>query len=232
MTIGIIGAMEPEVNDLIEALDGHEIIKTRIADIHKGSIKGKDVAIVQCGIGKCSAAAVTAVLIDRCSPSAVVNTGCAGAIAADLHIGDVIFSTKAAHHDADLTVFGYAKGQMAGHELFFNADPAMMAKADIAAANIPELKNKYKSGLVVSGDQFINTPERRDEIRKMFPDAAVCEMEGAAIAQICYDCETPFLIIRAVSDAACEGESITYDEFMPKAAALSAKFVTALLPLL
>lgn len=232
MTIGIIGAMEPEVNDLINALEGHEIIKTRIAQIHKGSIKGKDVAVVQCGIGKCSAAAVTAVLIDRCAPSAIINTGCAGAISKDLKIGDVVFSTKAAHHDADLTIFGYAKGQMAGHELFFNADPAMMAKAAIAAGNIPELKNKVKSGLIVSGDQFVNTPELKAQIQKLFPDAAVCEMEGASIAQICCDCNIPYLIIRAVSDDASEGEAVTYDEFMPKAAALSAKLVTALLPLL
>ncbi len=232
MTIGIIGAMEPEVADLIEALDDHKVIKTHLAEIHTGLIKDKEVAVVQSGIGKCSAAAVAAVLIELCKPSAIINTGCAGAISLELKIGDLVLSSKSAYHDADLTCFGYKKGQMAGHEQFFNADPMLMAKADIAASNLPELKDKVRTGLIVSGDQFINTIEAKNEIRELYPEAMVCEMEGAAIAQICVDSNIPYLIIRAVSDDACERETVTYDEFMPKAAALSAKLVKSLLPLL
>ena len=232
MTIGIIGAMEPEVADLIQAMDDHKVIKTHLAEIHSGLIKDKEVAVVQSGIGKCSAAAVAAVLIELCKPTAVINTGCAGAISTGLKIGDLVLSSKSAYHDADLTCFGYAKGQMAGHEQFFNADPMMMAKAGIAADNMPELKDKVRTGLIVSGDQFINSMEDKDKIRRLYPDAMVCEMEGAAIAQICVDSSIPYLIIRSVSDDACEKETVTYDEFMPKAAALSARLVKNLLPLL
>ena len=232
MTIGIIGAMEPEVADLIAALENHEVVKTSLCEIHKGAIKDKEVAVVQSGIGKCSAAAVAALLIELCHPTAIINTGCAGAISTELKIGDLVLSSKACHHDADLTAFGYAKGQMAGHDQFFNADPMLMAKADIAASNMPELKDKVRTGLIVSGDQFINTKEAKDSIRESFPDAMVCEMEGAAIAQICADSNVPYLVIRSVSDDACERETVTYDEFMPHAAALSAKLVKSLLPLL
>ncbi len=232
MTIGIIGAMEPEVTGLINALEESSVIKTAMAEIHTGKLKGKNVAVVQCGIGKCAAAAVTAMLIDRCKPSAVINTGCAGALAPDLKIGDMVISSKAAYHDADLTAFGYSKGQIAGHDLYFNADSELMAKAEIAAGNLPELKGKIKTGLIVSGDQFINTSTQKKSVVQLFPDAKVCEMEGASIAHICHDCGVPFLIVRAVSDEASEGVTVAYDEFMPMAAALSAKLVTALLPLL
>ena len=85
---------------------------------------------------------------------------------------------------------------------------------------------------MVSGDQFINTREKREAIRASFPDAMVAEMEGAAIAQICTDLHVPFLIIRAVSDEASEGNTVNYDEFMPKAAAQSEQLVLALTALL
>ncbi|MGN0909352.1 MAG: 5'-methylthioadenosine/adenosylhomocysteine nucleosidase, partial [Succinivibrio sp.] len=176
--------------------------------------------------------AVAALLVCAAGAQRVINTGCAGAVSPDLRIGDTVLSSKAAYHDADLTAFGYPMGQMAGQERFFNADPELMAKAEIAAGNLPEFKGRVRQGLVVSGDQFINTSARREAIRAIYPDAAVAEMEGAAIAQICTSLHVPFLIVRAVSDEASEGNTANYDEFMPKAAAQSAKLVTALMALL
>ena len=232
MITGIIGAMEPEVRDLTAKLKDHHIQNIGGIEFHHGLLQDHEAVIVQCGIGKVASGAVTALLICQAGAQRVINTGCAGAISPKLRIGDTVFSTKAAYHDADLTAFRYQIGQMAGHERFFNSDPELMAKAEIAAGNLSGFKGSIHQGLVVSGDQFINTREKREAIRASFPDAMVAEMEGAAIAQICTDLHVPFLIIRAVSDEASEGNTVNYDEFMPKAAAQSEQLVLALTALL
>lgn len=232
MTIGIIGAMQPEVESLIAALENHSSLKAGPATIHQGQIAGHDVAVVQCGIGKVAASAITALLIEKTGCSRVINTGCAGAINSDLRIGDLVFSSEAAHHDADLTVFGYKKGQMAGCDPRFKADAGLIELAGRAVTELEGFKGAVKHGLVVSGDQFINTPDAKNAILKDFPDAMVAEMEGASIAQVCSTFKVPFLIIRAVSDEASEGNSVNYDEFMPRAAALSAELVRNLIALI
>lgn len=229
MTIGIIGAMPPEVDNLIASLDDHRSQILGPTTIHTGKLADHDLAVVQCGIGKVAAAAITALLIKYANCDMVINTGCAGAISQKLRIGDLVFSDCAAHHDADLTVFGYQKGQMAGHEPRFMADPKLLSAADLAAKELAGFQGNILHGLVVSGDQFINTTTQKKRILEDFPDAMVAEMEGASIAQVCTMFKIPFLIIRAVSDEASEGNTVNYDEFMPKAAALSATLVHTLL---
>ncbi len=232
MITGIIGAMEPEVEDLASRLKGHTVRNIGGYDFHCGTLQDREAVVVQCGIGKVASGAIAALLVCAAGAGRVINTGCAGAVSPDLRIGDTVLSSKAAYHDADLTAFGYPMGQMAGQERFFNADPELMAKAEIAAGNLPEFKESVRQGLVVSGDQFINTKEKREAIRGIYPDAMVAEMEGAAIAQVCTSLRVPFLIIRAVSDEASEGTTENYDVFMPKAAARSARLVNALMALL
>ncbi|MCR5084098.1 MAG: 5'-methylthioadenosine/adenosylhomocysteine nucleosidase, partial [Succinivibrionaceae bacterium] len=174
------------------------------------------------------AAAMTALLIVRFGAKAVINTGSAGAIAPGLAIGDTVISERVAYHDVDLCVFGYRPGQMAGHEPFFAADNALRQAACQVAATMDCL-GKVKGGTVLSGDQFVSSPGRKAQLRSMFEDAAVTEMEGAAIAQICTDFKVPFLVVRAVSDAAEEGQGMTFDEFLPIASRHSATLVRALL---
>lgn len=233
MTIGIIGAMEPEVKTLISKLQESKTTVLGPHTFYSGTLCGHEVTVVQCGIGKVSAAAVTALMIECLKAECIINTGSAGGIGRGLKVGDTVFSTKAAYHDADLTIFGYAKGQMAGHELYFNADPQLMAKAEIAAANVPELKEHgIRKGAVLSGDQFISDPKLSADLLKAFPEALVTEMEGAAIAQVASDFKVPFIIIRAVSDCADEGNPMTYEQFLPLASENSAKLVMSLVKLL
>lgn len=167
--------------------------------------------ISRSGIGKAKAATVTGLLIALYNVSYIINSGIAGSISPTLHIADIVFSTDATYHDADFTPFNYAKGQMPGEPEVFNANSELIAKAEIAASTIPELKDHVKKGLVVSGDQFINTPEGKATIAKNFPQAMVTECEGAPIAQIAHDFNVPFIIIRSVSDCADENETKTYD---------------------
>ena len=232
MTIGIICAMDPEALKLIEKLENCEEQVNGFAHYYKGILENHEVVIVRSGIGKVCAAAVTAILITSFKVSVIINSGSAGALDASLNLGDTVFSTGVAFHDADLTIFGYKKGQMAGHELYFQSSPELIAKAEIAADNVPSIRSHVKKGIVLSGDQFISSQEKKEELCHDFKGALVTEMEGAAIAQVASDFNVPFLIIRAVSDGACEGKPLTFEEFLPLASENSAKLVLALLRLL
>ncbi|MBO6257928.1 MAG: 5'-methylthioadenosine/adenosylhomocysteine nucleosidase [Succinivibrio sp.] len=228
MTIGIIGAMDPEIEHLTKDL--RDIHKQTIgfAEFISGKLADRDVVIVRCGIGKVSAGAVTALLISHYNVTCVINTGSAGGIGHGLKVGDTVFSTKVAYHDADLTVFGYKRGQMAAHPLYFDADAQLISLAEEAALSLTDFKGAIKKGVVLSGDQFISDPDKKLSLVETFPEALVVEMEGAAIAQICNDFCVPFLVIRAVSDCAEEGNAMTYEEFLPLASQNSAKLVLAL----
>lgn len=229
MTIGIIGAMAPEVDTLVARLQRPQCIDCGLVKIHTGKLAGKDAAVCRCGIGKVCAGAVTALLIEVAHAQAVINTGCAGALDPDLRLGDTVIGDRVAHHDVDTTVFGDAVGQLPGHERFFIADPALVAAARRAGARLPDTAPSLRCGLILSGDQFISSPQRKAALRAEFPGAQVTEMEGAAVAQVASDCKCPFIVIRAVSDQAEEGQSTTFAEFMPAAADRSARLVLAML---
>lgn len=229
MTIGIIGAMDPEIEHLTKQLKDIHKNKIGFAEFISGKLEDRDVVIVRCGIGKVCAGAVTALLIAEYRVSCVINTGSAGGIGHGLKVGDTVFSTKVAYHDADLTIFGYKPGQMAAHPLYFEADAQLISTAEEAAHHLTDFKGSIKKGVVLSGDQFISDPDKKLSLVETFPEALVAEMEGAAVAQICSDCHVPFLIIRAVSDCAEEGNPMTYEEFLPLASENSARLVQALI---
>ena len=150
----------------------------------------------------------------------------------ELNLNDIVFSTSVLYHDADFTPFGYKLGQMPSEEPVFNASPELIAKADIAASTIPNLKDHIKKGLIISGDQFINTPEQKAEILTKFPQAMVTECEGAPIAHIASSFKVPFIIIRSVSDTADEKETGTYDFNVKSASENSARLVLAMIKML
>ena len=229
MIIGIICAMDPEAESLVAKLKNAQDIVLGKAHFYTGSLEDHDVVIARSGIGKVSAAYVTAILITKFNVSVIINSGSAGALDSSLKLGDTVFSTQAAYHDADLTVFGYKKGQMAGHNLYFEASPELIAKAEIAAGNVPAIRDHVRKGIILSGDQFISSPELKASFLETFKGAMVTEMEGAAVAQVCNDFNVPCLVIRSVSDTA-EGESPeVFEQFVQLAADNSAKLLLALI---
>lgn len=193
---------------------------------------GKEVVVSRSGIGKAKAAADTALLISTFNVGYVINSGIAGSMSKELNLNDIVFSTSVLYHDADFTPFGYKLGQMPSEEPVFNASPELIAKADIAASTIPNLKDHIKKGLIISGDQFINTPEQKAEILNKFPQAMVTECEGAPIAHIATSFKIPFIIIRSVSDSADEKETGTYDFNVKSASENSARLVLAMIKML
>lgn len=210
--IGIIGAMDSEVAALVAEMSTNETFEYNNYKFYKGTLFGKEVVIVKCGIGKVNAAVCTQILLFKFNVEKVINTGIAGATGAGLKQYDFVVSTAAVYHDVDVQIFGYKPGQIPGMPETFTADQ-VLADAAVSAFNKSALAKEHKimKGLVASGDQFIAGGERKDFIVKTFKPDCV-EMEGGSIAHVCYVNKVPFAIIRCMSDCADDSASEEYSE--------------------
>ena len=223
--IGIIGAMDIEVNNLISMLDGHTEEKIGSILFHRGALLGKEVVIARCGIGKVFAALCAEAMMISYSPRLVINTGVGGAVASGISVLDVVVADKLCQHDMDTSPLGDPKGLISGiNMVYFDADERAV---DIAKAAAEALGVKTHVGTVASGDLFVSKSEEKERIYSEFR-ASVCEMEGAAIAQVAFVNSTPVCVIRACSDSADEGSSMDYMEFLPIAASNSTKITLAI----
>ena len=210
--IGIIGAMDSEVEALFAQMSSKEKINLNNLVFYKGKLFDKDVVIVKCGIGKVNAALCTQLLILNFKVSKVINTGIAGAVGAGLKIYDFVVSDAAVYHDFDVQFFGYKPGQVPGMPEQFEADKALADAAVSAFAKTSlSCDHKITRGLIASGDQFIAVGEKKAFIVNTFKPQCV-EMEGCAIAQACFANKVPFVIIRCMSDTADDSVKETYSE--------------------
>jgi adenosylhomocysteine nucleosidase len=209
--LGIIGAMQEEVETLLECMENKTSAAIAGSTFHEGQLSGLDVVVVQCGIGKVNAAICTQILCDCYHVTHIVNTGIAGSLSADLDIGDLVVSQDAMYHDFDCTAFGYPSGKVPGMDVVaFPADSLMQKLAFCAAEQVNP--GHTKSGRVASGDQFVADPALKDKIIAV--TGALCtEMEGAAIAQTAYRNAIPFVILRAISDKADNSAEMDYPTF-------------------
>jgi adenosylhomocysteine nucleosidase len=228
--IGIIGAMEDEVTLLRSAMENTSANTVGPFELIAGKLEGKDVVLLRCGIGKVNAAVGCAMLIDRCKPSLVINTGSAGGIDPSLTFGDVIISDGLIYHDVDVTAFNYEPGQLPGQPQIFIVPEDLIAMAE---TTMDELKHEgvlpqtvnHVRGLIGSGDVFMHEPERIAAVLQLFPKMRAVEMEGAAIAHACALFKVPSLIIRGLSDIAGVESPVTSTEYLPMAAKNSAELV-------
>lgn len=222
--IGIIGAMDIEVDSLKNAMTNPAIKSIAGMDFYSGKISSKDVVVVKCGIGKVNAAMCTQILANVFNVSAVINTGVAGSLNNEIDICDIIVSTYAQEHDMDVTPLGYEKGIIPDMKTsLFEADKGLIELAK-KSADSAGLDVKVFEGKVVSGDQFIATAQAKDELRKQF-NGDCAEMEGASIAHVASLNGIPFLVIRAISDKADGGAEMDYPTFEKKAAQNSIKLL-------
>lgn len=227
--IGIIGAMEEEVAVLKDDMQDKEVSMKARMEFCKGKLYGRDAVVVRSGIGKVNAAVCAQILIDEYGVDALINTGVAGSLNADIDIGDLVISTDAVHHDMDATIFGDPVGQVPRMDVFsFEADRNLIAKAKAAneKAN-PELHTFF--GRVVSGDQFVSSAEVKDRLVEQFHGFCT-EMEGAAIAHTAYLNDVPFVIIRAISDKADNSATMDYPAFEKQAILHSVRLMRELIP--
>ena len=225
--LGIIGAMDEEVAKIKEHMEQVEERTIACMDFLKGTVKGHPVVVVRSGIGKVNAAICTQILADVYDVDAVINTGIAGSLNADINIGDIVLSTDALEHDMDAVAFGYPVGQIPRMDtLSFTADEKLRKVAKETCERVNSDVSVFE-GRVVSGDQFISDKAKKEWLVENF--AGYCtEMEGAAIAHAAYLNGIPFLIIRAISDKADDSASVDYPAFEAKAIEHSVRLLLAL----
>ena len=224
MTIGIIGAMEEEIKNILEDMN---VIKTTNAlglDFYLGSLSNSSnsIVLVRSGIGKVNAALCAQVLIDIFAVDAVINVGVAGAIDKNIKIGDIVISKDAIQHDFDTSALGDEPGYISRMDTsVFVADERLV---DIAKEVVEEIGFPVYEGRIASGDQFVSDPSVKDRIARLF-NPMCCEMEGAAIAHACYLNKVPFVIIRAISDNAEEGSDVNYERFFRESAVTAGRII-------
>lgn len=222
MTIGIIGAMDEEIDLLLSNMTDQKEETIGNVLFIKGNINDRDVVLLRSGIGKVNAAMATTIMHERYAPSVVINTGSAGGFSKELSVGDVIISTGIVYHDVDVTAFDYSYGQVPGMPQLFPADPYLIATVTEA---VKQLDVQYGKGIIATGDSFMEDPSHVETIKEIFPEVIAAEMEGAAIAQVCYQYNKPFVIIRALSDIAGKESSVSFDNFLKQAAENAANLI-------
>lgn len=224
MMLGIIGAMDEEVNQLKDILSDVKVIEKAGMEFYQGIFHNKEVVIVRSGIGKVNGAICAQILSDIFDVCGIINTGIAGSLKNEINIGDIVLSKDALQHDVDAVAFGYEKGIIPRmEESVFKSDKRLIELAkDCCEKVVSEVK--VFTGRVVSGDQFISDKEKKHWIAENF-DGYCTEMEGAAIAQSAYLNKIPFLIIRAISDKADDSAHMDYPAFEKMAIEHSVKLM-------
>lgn len=226
--LGIIGAMEEEVEKLKNMLVDVQIISKAGMNFYKGFLDGKEVMIVKCGIGKVNAAICTQTMIDMFPISGIINTGIAGSLDAGIDIGDIVFSTDTVEHDMDVSALGYEPGIIPDAETSIYVADSCLRTLAIESVSAANLQVKTFCGRVVSGDQFISDQNKKKWLTDTF--GGVCtEMEGAAIAHTAYMNQIPFLIVRAISDKADDSAEMDYPTFAKQAITNSVKMMVEII---
>ncbi len=201
MKIGIVVAMDKELQQLQQVFEGSNVI------------------VEKCGIGKVNAALGVQRIIMEQHPDCIISSGCAGGNGDDIQVKDVVVSSELAYHDVycgtsidNVTQYGQVQGLPAR----FQADPYLLGKC-------LELKmDSVKPGLIVTGDWFVDTKEKMRSIVSLFPDARAVDMESAAIAHTCYLHHVPFISFRVVSDVPLrDTDASQYHDFWQQVAAQS-----------
>lgn len=228
-TIGIIGAMDIEINALMkeftdvkkETVGGTEYI---IGDLYNC----RAVAAVS-GIGKIAAAVCANTMIIKYGADAIINTGTAGALISDLAIGDVVVAKSLVEHDVDLTIFGYAPGEIPGVGTAFLPCDETLVETAIRSAKT--LGYKCHSGIIASGDAFICDSKDKERIKNTF-GASACEMEGAAIARVCRMYGVPCAVVRCISDTADDVSGVVFESFKYSAAQTAVNIVSEIIKII
>lgn len=222
--IGIIGAMELEVEELKAKMSAANIVKKAGMEFYEGNLNGASVVVVRSGIGKVNAAICVQILADVFGVTHIINTGVAGSLNAKLDIGDILISRDALHHDMDVTIFGYRLGEVP--QLGVREFPADERLIQLAIESCEKVNPDIHAlaGRVVSGDQFISSKDVKNRLIENF-QGDCAEMEGASIAHGAYLNQIPFVIIRAISDKADDSAEMDYPSFEKAAAHHSALLV-------
>ena len=198
MKVGIVAAMKPEMEEILNEMDELESVKIFGSEFHRGYIGNVEVILTECGMGKVNAAIATTIMIREFECSFIINTGIAGGTKPLKH-RDIVIAESLTYHDVDATIFGYKYGQV----------PGMPAEYPVAVENIVMVKSvlnklgiEYKTAKIYSGDQFISSMDAFKNLDNTVGIAT--EMEGTGVAQTCVRAGVDFVVLRYISDVVGE----------------------------
>ncbi|AAK80075.1 adenosylhomocysteine nucleosidase [Clostridium acetobutylicum] len=230
MTIGIIGAMDEELEILLKEMEPQRQEKKAEMIFNLGKLSGKNVVIVRCGIGKVNAAICTQILADDFNVDFIINVGVAGGIGKDILPGDIVIANSLVQHDMDTTAFGDRVGQIPRLDTFdFRCSNRLVELAKKVCESFD--KQKAYIGRIATGDQFVADIDKIKWLSSEF-DALACEMEGGSIAHTAYLNNIPFVVIRSISDNANNGAHMDYEKFLPIAIKNSSTILKNMISLL
>lgn len=221
--IGIIAAMSEEIASIKKLMVDVSVKNIYELEFTIGTIHSKNVVLVKCGVGKVNAARTTQILIDNFDLEYVINVGTAGGLNEKIEIGDVVIAEKLVQHDFDITAGGHEKGYISDTGTYFYSDEELVNKSKKIIENMNE-NFKAITGLIATGDIFVQEIKVKDRIKEEF-DADCTEMEGAAIAQVCYLDKIPFIVIRSISDKPNGNNSVDFEKFLELACERYSKFI-------
>lgn len=227
MLIGIIGAMDIEVQALKDLMKNPTVKTISTVDFYSGEINGVDTVVAVAGVGKVNAAVCTQTMILAYKPSYIINVGVAGGLSPQLGIGDIAVAENVVEHDMDTSPIGDVPGYISGINVVRIPCDRWLCDMMVKASHHIEGVNVLK-GTIASGDQFISTNDERHKIIENF-DAIAAEMEGASIGHVCYMNKIPFGVLRAISDGANSDSAMDYPTFANIAAKHSIKIICELL---
>lgn len=231
--LAVIGAMDEEVQLIKGCMTRKKEEVHAQTVVTTGKFKGTEIALAQSGIGKVNAAICTQMLIDLYDPSALIFTGVAGGLLPNMRACDIIIASHVVKYDMDLTAFGRRHGEIPGRDRLIECDPSLIAKAtqafDAAFEKEQEAPN-LMLGTVASGDRFVQDKTMLRWLQREFA-ALATEMEGAAFGHTCHLSELPFVVIRSLSDTACDAAPGDFQGNLHRACQNSFHIIEKLIPL-
>ena len=224
--LGIIGAMDVEVNSLKNKVTNKKVKILANIEFVSGELEGKSVCIAQCSPGKVNAALCTQLMIDSFDVEKIINIGIGCSLDKSVVIKDIVVAGDLCQYDIDVTALGEERGLINGiNKVKIETDPALSCELEKSTR---ECGFNVHRGTIASGDTFISSTELKSSINKDF--GALCgEMEGGAIAQVCYINSVPFAVLRTISDGGDEKAQMNYPEFKEVAAKQSCEIIISFL---
>lgn len=214
--IGIIAAMQEEMNAIKEIMEN--ISEKQIYELIfvEGKINEKECVLVKCGVGKVNSSRVTQILIDKFDIEYIINVGSAGTANNELNIGDIVIGESLVQHDFDITAFGHKKGFISNVGESIKSEKGLIEKFKKVINEVENRDYKIKIGTIASGDIFCTENIMKEKINRKF-NADAIEMEGAAIAQVCYLDRIPFIVVRSISDTPNGSNNLTFEKYLEMA---------------
>ncbi len=224
MMWGIIAALDAELSRILGAMEVERTITAYGMKFYIGTIDAVPVAAVCCSVGTINAAVCTSTLIRELGAKAVVNIGVAGSACEELTLLDVVLGQELLFHDVQGDFL--ANFHPFCHR--FAADPKLLELAEQVISQMEHRSFRHKAGRIATGDLFVQDPAVKEDIIRRCNPLCV-EMEGAAVAQVAYMSDTPFLVIRSLSDDAAQGAQLSFESFVEQAARNSAEIVLGMI---